>query len=80
MPRPDSGRPSSLSHMPSNVPHVAEDLTRCMCLCATRHPSRRGICDYRREVVLVEMQPNPWARAVPMCWPCRQAANVEVEQ
>ena len=44
----------------------------CHCFCIYVHPEQPGICT-DEDIVLVEMQPNEYARVVPMCGPCRTA-------
>ena len=46
----------------------------CHCFCAVVHGDEMGVCDQTTDVVYVELPPpNRWARAVPMCEPCRAA-------
>jgi hypothetical protein len=47
-------------------------LISCHCLCGFTHPSQRGICT-EDDLALVEMNPNRYARVVPMCAACRAA-------
>lgn len=52
---------------------MSEDLAHCHCFCGFVHGDEMGICTDGGDIALVEMRPNPYARRVPMCLPCRMA-------